>query len=264
MNPAEIAQKAYKDRSQVKDDLQDKLRVAKNNDNLQQIVIASAKAQMQHREIHEPNVEVKNWPDIATPTDISNVAQSIKKLADQEAKLNKQQTEAITKAVVAVSQGVSALPKDFDTSSITQAIQDLQEAVEANKPQDTSQTIVLAVKSLEAAVNGLKLNPTIKVAPTEVNVPPVNLSGVTRAINSLKEEPTFDFDCYIAQDIDNQINGMQYVLLVTPNSEWCVIENNTDNETLRYCFGMGDYEFPWANRDDLVYSRLDVAVASQA
>lgn len=123
-------------------------------------------------------------------------------------------------------------------------------------------TVAKAIKSFEAAVKLIDVKPQVTVKAPTVNVPEVDLSGVSEAIKGLKTEPVEEFclEDYTAQDLDPSNPGFQYVGLVKPDGGWAIIENDVEGNSLRYAIGVKDYPQAWENHMGIVYKRLDEAV----
>ncbi len=246
MDVVEKAQAAYKAKEETKQTHQDKLLAAEANDAIQQAIIGAAKAQIKHRDIHEPKVEIKNWPELATHTDIKSVADAVDALAEK------------------------IKPEKYDDQEVVNVLEEIRALVAAiptkspEMPDPVEEVTVknqIDIKPLAKAINKLDIKPVfdpkITVSPTPITNK-VDLKPVADAITGLKEDEKFDFDDYIAQDLEEEVDGVQHVLLVNPDGGWCIIENA--DSKLRYKFGTGDYEVAWANMDNHTYKRIDEAV----
>ena len=260
----EIAQKrqAAKDnRDQTVEKLNSQISRAKANDSSAQVAIASAKAIIKSLSVHEPKVTVKNLPDLATAQDAKKLAQEINTLTKAIKQSDAETSKLLAGTFKELGNKVSTIPDKFSSQDITKALAGLnQELVKLNRRKEPSnRDVVEAAKKIEAAVKKLKLDPKVQVdvkAPS-VTVPKIDTSGI-EAVLSRKEPEKFDFSDYYAQDIDNDSEVFQYVGLMTPTGEWCVIQN--DFSSLRFSFGSKGYEKAWKNHVGLKYSLFDEAI----
>lgn len=113
-------------------------------------------------------------------------------------------------------------------------------------------------KSLEDAVKAIDFSPNITVKPTPVTIPPVDLSGVSRAISDLKETG-IQLENYRAQDLEDG-DTFQYVGMLNPDGQWYIIENDIAGNSLRYVFGSENYMEAWANHGNLQYQIMSDAI----
>lgn len=260
----EIAQKrqSMKDkRTETVDKLNSQLTHAKSTDASAQVAIASAKAIIKSLAVHEPNVTIKNLPDLATAQDAKKLAREIDTLAKAIKQSDVATNKLLTGTFKELGNKVSTIPSKFSSDDITKALAGLnKELIKLNKRKEPSnKDVVEAAKKIEAAINKLKLDPKVQVdvkAPS-VTVPKIDTSGI-EAVLSRKEPEKFDFSDYYAQDIDNDSEVFQYVGLMTPTGEWCVIQN--DFSSLRFSFGSKGYEKAWKNHVGLKYSLFDEAI----
>lgn len=152
-----------------------------------------------------------------------------------------------------------------------------------NKP------VIEAMNAVREEVKKLKLNPTIKVSPTEVTVPEVNLKPLLDAISKLEMSPIINvappevhipetkidlspianampkqvkrisIEDFRAQDMDEEEQGIQYVGFVAPNGNWMIIRNDVEGNNMRYKFGKKDYAKAWPKLATFKYETLDKA-----
>lgn len=146
---------------------------------------------------------------------------------------------------------------------LAQTISILAQSVREKQDTDLSPQFDKVV----AALNGLEVKPVVKVAPADVTVP-VDLSGVTEAIESLKaEEGSASFptlEGFVAQDLDNKNPGFQYVGLLRADGAYCLIENDIEANSMRYVFGKQGYTAAWGSRIGRAYRLFDEAIDALA
>lgn len=206
-------------------------------------------------------------------------------------KANKRDSIALSQTQTAASisgakQIVKAIKESDDKTHKVEVTN--QQKVDVEVKQDNAD-VVEAMKAVRTEIEKLKLNPTIKVSPTEVTVPEVNLKPLLDAISKLEmnpvinvqspdvyiPEPKIDFSPIVksmpktvkrfsiedfrAQDIDEEEEGVQYVGLVAPNGNWLIIRNDMEKNNLRYKFGKKDYAKAWPKLATYKYQTLDKA-----
>lgn len=206
-------------------------------------------------------------------------------------KTNKRDTTALSQAQTVATIG--------SAKQVVKAIKESDakiKKVEITNPQKVevkhkidNKPVIDAMNAVKEEVKKLKLNPTIKVSPTEVTVPEVNLKPLLDAISRLEMSPIINvappevhipetkidlspianampkqvkkisIEDFRAQDLDEEEEGIQYVGLVAPNGNWMIIKNDMEKNTLRYKFGKKDYAKAWPLLATYKYQTLDKA-----
>jgi len=184
--------------------------LADKNEEEKQKLQAEDKLLTQTDLINKTNVEVakqlvKFMHEYLTSVEVSNMPQDLAKSEDVQAML-----KSLEKLITVQSSNTGNLAKSLNDgiSGLVDAIEDLKEqsadkseeesyydqicadlqavrqaVVDANKAvlsNDKTNDVITSVKNLEKAVKGLKLAPSISVAPT-----PVDLSGIEKAISEI-------------------------------------------------------------------------------
>lgn len=129
----------------------------------------------------------------------------------------------------------------------------------------TDTSIIEAVNGLKKAIDNIEVNPVVNVDSPKVVVdtPEVDVAPIVNAIQELKQEPaseSFSLSQFVAQDLDSESPGFQYVGLVRRDGVWCCIENDIGGSALRYAFGNKNYAQAWGKHTNLSYKRLDEAL----
>lgn len=190
----QVAQKrqALKDK-QTEDNVkfQQKLDYAKTADASAKVAIASAKAIIKSLSIHEPKVEVKNFPELASAKDAKQLVANLDDLTRVIKSGNTDVTRALQAVFKNLSQNLSTIPSKFSSEAIIRSIDGLnKELVKLNnRKEPTNDDVVRAAKKIEEAVSKLKLDPKIDVKPPQVKVEParVDLSGVAKSVANLEK-----------------------------------------------------------------------------
>lgn len=153
-----------------------------------------------------------------------------------------------------------------DNTPIVTGLEEVKKAVKALKLNPTikvSPTDVTVpevnLQPLLDAIEKLEMNPVINVAPTPVNIPEVDFSPIIKAIPEAKAEG-INLDNFRAQDLDEEEEGIQYVGFASPNGQWMIIRNDVENNNMRYKFGAKDYSKAWPKFVTYKYKTLDKAI----
>lgn len=144
-----------------------------------------------------------------------------------------------------------------DQKDIQEVGKKLDSIAKELKTLDVAGALESGLDKIREAIAGIELSPVVKVPAPKVTVeaPNVDLSGVERAVESLQQEPdtTVTLAKFVAQDIDNDNSGFQYVGMQNNEGEWCFIENDLQDEKLRYAFGKDNYAKAWAKHNSIEY-----------
>lgn len=202
----------------------------------QEALIAAVGTLVKFLRNHEPNVSVKNQKDfpgsIKTP-DVQEVVNALKPIAEGLAKLPTKYPD---------------FPKfpEFPDFPKTLKVDNLEEV----KPW---------LDAISNSLDKLKLDPVIKVAPTPVNIPPVDFAPLIKALEPKPVEEKIDLDDYKAQDLVGD-DTFQYVGFVAPDGSWYIIENDVEGSSLRYKFGSKNYKSNWKGHTNHSYKLLNEAI----
>jgi hypothetical protein len=211
-------------------------------------VVAEVARQSSRTRTATQKTTVENLPDLALRQDIDKVVDGLKNL---ETKLKPEGVDfaPVIKALSSLGADLKAIPQKFPKQPDTFKITNLNEVVDAINKQELTTSY----------------NPTIEVSPTPVTVETkdIDIDPLVEAINSLKEEPEeteFEFEKYVAQDLDSDSPDFQYVGMVNPEGGWCFIENDRQGNTLRFVVGQKNYRESWTKHMEFEYRTLDEAV----
>lgn len=234
MNPIDKAQEAYASQRSQKEAAKEKVQQAAKDDRLAKLVLESAKAQIKHRAIHEPKVEVKNFPSIATREDAKAIEEALKKIA-KELKPERDDYTPIIQALGQLKAVVDLIPKENP---------EMPEA-----PETVTLSNISEFKSyIEPLANEIskidwkpKFDPKISVQPANVSV---DLAPVVDAIEALstafkvveqKEYPVTDLTPLIdaTESVQKSINDLVFpvanYILPFKDSSGKATQANIDN-----------------------------------
>lgn len=101
-------------------------------------------------------------------------------------------------------------------------------------------------------------SPEVKI--TEKTVDMANIERLLADLISLNQptdkpaiSTSTDYSKCRACDLDNAPGGTQYIGFIDQTGKWYIMQNDTENNTIRYHYGTGDYEAAWNERHGLVY-----------
>lgn len=252
MNPEKI-QQAYADKRAADEKSQEKTKSTEEynkklvgSDRIQRAIVETARLSIEHRDGHEPKVEVKNFPKSVKTPDIKEVVQAIDKMSKEVAPKNIDFTP-LQKSIAALSEQIAKLPTEYPEAPEaveTVAVNNLNEL----KPQ---------LEAITATLEKLKLDPKI-----DVKVPKTDLSGIESAIASLKVEPVKEVELsdYMAVVIDDDSEYMQYVGFINPDGEWYILYYDIEKNLFLFNFGIDNFNKSWQNHMNINYSQLDKAI----
>lgn len=199
-------------------------------------------------------VAVENLPDIALREDMSKVVSALEAIKNENKPKDVDFT-SLTEAVKTLGQKIDTLPKQMPTVTVPDTVK-ISNFSELKSGLDN---VKKAVESKDyKPVNNIEVRPT----PVSVEVPPIDVSGIEQAIRDkhVEEKEEIKLIDYRAQDIDDDSNAIQYAGLIHPKGYWQIIENNRQDNTLRYAFGKDKYPNAWKKRTQHDYKLLDEAI----
>ncbi len=192
----------------------------------------TAQKEAQHQEVFDDiNVHLKELRKSLAkrPTDLTGIVKKLDALLKDGRTLNKHQSDQL---------------------------RDIKDAIETVQVDLTP--IIGAIEQIAESIKGIKLpSPVVNVPQPKVVIEEreINFSPL---LDALKKPDTVDLTCFRAQDLDNAPDGTQYVGFTDTNGAWYILKN--DETTLRYHFGIGNYEDGWSNRIGHEYLVLSEAV----
>lgn len=246
-------QQAYADKRAAEQKSQEQVQDTKKNekkligsDRIQRAIVESARLSIEHRDGHEPKVEVKNFPKSMKTPDVESVVKAINKMSKDVAPKNID-FSPLQKSIATLSEQIAKLPTEYPEAP---------EAVETVSVDNLSE-LKPQLEAITAILEKLKLDPKI-----DVKVPKTDMSGIESAIASLKEEPTKEVELndYMAVAIDDDSEYMQYVGFINPDGEWYILYYDIEKNLFLFNFGIDNFNKSWQNHMNISYSQLDKAV----
>jgi uncharacterized membrane protein len=228
-------------------------------------------------------VKVQN-SDLAKRTDISEVVRAVDNL--QKAVSASSTTSVADLAVylrkieaqmLAVAQSTSTISGDTTAADKLDAVAALlaetnkltvaERKAAATRTKDITTALaglMDAFEGLHTTVAGKDYNPKITVSPAKVDVPALDITPITEAIQAMATTPddSIDLDDYQAQDLRDD-GPYQYVGFVAPDGGWYIIFSDSSDSgasSLRYKFGNNGYAKAWKNAVGFDYKLLNEAV----
>lgn len=235
---------------------QDKLLVHSSRESAAKIAGEVARQSARSR-VNTQRVEVANPVTTVKTPDIQEVVKTVEQLTDVIKEQRPDDTNLLS-AVGELNKTLHELPKKI----VIPKPEKLTSIAVSNHPDYSERfsEVTRAVKSLE-------VSPVVKVDAPKVTVPAPDISGIEKAVSDIKgvieaeksSKEFVDLSKFRAQEIDDTAPSMQYVGLLAPDGDWQIIENSTEDNTLRYAFGRGNYGLAWERRVQLNYRLLDEA-----
>jgi hypothetical protein len=194
-------------------------------------------------QVTNPKTEVDNLPDMALREDITNLTQAIKGL-ESSLKPESVEFDPIVSALSTLGDKLDTLPKEYPE------VEKVEE-VSVNNLSELKDAFLAVVD----AINSKDYKPVFK-PNISVESPKIDLTPITQVLKD--EEDEFEFGDFVAQDIDNDSDSVQYVGLQSPDGKWCFIEN--DFTSLRYAFGTDNYSKSWSKHTNYSYTTIAEAI----
>lgn len=237
------------ERSKKEDDYKKTLR---SGDLIQRAIIKSAQLSIEHREGHEPKVEVKNFPKVATQKDMNALNDAVAELGITSYINHTESVEAMTDAICELINNLNKLPDSLKTDGFNMLAKKLDSLP---KPLDTVSVDNLDLlkpyfDGLQESLDKLDIRPQVNVDLPKAD--PIDLSPITDALNKEEPEGVELTDFMVEDQITEGI--MQYFGLVHPKGMWAIIENNKEDGSWKYAFGQSKYNFN--NRGKLKYGSV--------
>lgn len=141
-------------------------------------------------------------------------------------------------------------------SKIEYVAAELIKAVKGLDTADMQKKQLAAIEQLGKEVHALQ---------TAIDRQTIQLMGQYRKLSPIPSAspapaaPADELSGYRAHDLDNASGGKQYVGFMNEAGKWYIMENDDQNNTLRYYFGKGSYERAWDDRNGHSYKRLSEA-----
>lgn len=237
------------ERSKKEDDYKKTLR---SGDLIQRAIIESARLSIEHRDGHEPKVEVKNFPKVATQEDMNALNDAVAELGITSYINHTESVEAMTDAICELINNLNKLPDNLKTDGFNMLAKKLDSLP---KPLDTVSVDNLDLlkpyfDGLQESLDKIDIKPQVNVDVPKAD--PVDFSPIVEALN--KEEPEeVELTDFMVEDQVTE-GTMQYFGLVHPKGMWTIIENNKEDGTWKYAFGQEGYNFN--NRGKLSYGSV--------
>lgn len=171
-----------------------------SGDAIQRAVVEAAKANIKHRAIHEPKVEVKNMPeDLPTRKNLAEVVDSINSLNLTQFNSSQSTISALTDKLGTLVNNLESLNRGQSkgleplAKSLADVVKRLSElpkelgGVVLQGNDDSKQ--IEAINQVKSAIEGQKLDPkiTVPAAQVTVNEKEVNLEPVETALKAIQK-----------------------------------------------------------------------------
>lgn len=248
----EKRQQALKDKEQSKLH-KELLNASSSSSNNVAAVITRQAAKTRLHSSQTAPVAVKNLPDLALREDMNKVVTALEAIKTENKPKDVDFTP-LAQAVNALGQKIDSLPKETPTLTVPNTIK-ISNLSELKADLDN---VKKAVERKDyKPVNKIEVKPT----PVKVEIPPIDVSGIEQAIRDkhVEEKEEIKLSDFRAQDLDDAAPSVQYAGLIHPLGYWQIIENNREDNTLRYKFGYGEYQQAWKDRVGQKYKLLDEA-----
>jgi hypothetical protein len=210
---------------------------------------------------------------LAKTDDVQQVVDSINKLNVTTFLASKDSWSQIVSDMASAAERIQAVMQNLDggaskiDSSLTDAVDSLQTAVDKIKSVkvEADKDILAELKKQNELLSSIDFNPIVSVTTPDVKVtsPKVDLAGVERAIESLKEEPEveneIDLACFKFHALKNDGDTFQYVGYMNTEGEWYIQQLDIEAGTSLYAFGKDNFYEALENRSALNYSPINEA-----
>jgi hypothetical protein len=209
---------------------------------------------------------------LAKSDDVKEVVDTINKLNLTTFLASKDNWASIVDDIISAAEKIQKVSSSIDNevtkldSTFTQAVSSLQEAVGRMQTVkvEADKEAVEVLERINSTLNSLEVNPVVNVSAPNVTVSPskLDLKPLEKALKELKPievKAKFSLKCYMAQDL--QTDGtFQYVGMVNPEGNWCIIENDMEAEALRFALGDKNYKTAWKNYNNHQFMLFNEAV----
>ena len=244
----EIIQQAYAKKRQAEEDARKKVvdkdtqeKKLLSGDLVQKAILKAASAQIEALAVHEPKVDVKNFPkDLAQAKDVKALSESVDELGITNYLNHLESVDSVTDAIFTLIAHLNTLPSKLKSDGFEMLAKKLdalprpKDDIRVNNLDD----IKPYLKEITSAVKAIKVDPRVKV---DVKPDPTDLSPLLEALNK-EEKETLEVEDFMAEDQFSE-GTMQYFGLVHPTGAWMIIENNLEDGTYKYAFGKDSYNF---------------------
>lgn len=256
------------ERSKKEDDYKKSLR---SSDLIQRAIIKSAQLSIEHRDGHEPKVEVKNFPKVATQKDIKVLKETVDELGISEYLNHTDAVAEITDAIYELIAHLDHLPNKIKVPGLKSSPYELVDKrfeMLAKKldslpvaPDTVSVKNLSEIKSyfdaLQKSIKEINVQPVVNVPKADK----IDLSPILEALNRLdKKEPEeqpeeIEIEDFMVQNQKTEGN-LQYFGFIHPKGYWMIMESDQEDGNYGYAFGTGDYSGSWNKRSNLAYGSV--------
>lgn len=242
-------QKAYADKRKAEADQQSKqydnikhTQGLTGSDRIQRAIVESQRLSIEHREGHEPNVNVKNFPKgIAKESDVRKVSEAVNELGISEYLNHTEQVETVTDAIYELIAHLNQLPDKLKNDGFSMLANKLEAMPKPlNRVGITNlEEIKPYFDMLNESIAQIDIKPEVKVEVPKAT--PLDLSPILEALNK-EEAEEIEIPDFMVEDQKTE-GSMQYFGLVHPTGAWMIIENDVESGTYKYAFGKDKYSF---------------------
>jgi hypothetical protein len=122
---------------------------------------------------------------------------------------------------------------------------------------DQSRDLIPYLENITTAVKSKNMSPRVEVSPNVT----VDLDPLEELFREMKDaDGGLDLSKYRPQDLAEDGEAFQYIGFLNPGGAWYIIENDVENNKLRYKFGNSGYAKAWDSRGGFAYKLLDKAI----
>lgn len=216
-------------------------------------------------------VEVTN-PDLAKSVDMNNVMDSIKNL-NLTTFMSTRGYHDMAENIAQVHDSLQALKQQYQEQGLPDVSKSLNAVIDklgslakllTSSKVTVDSKLQKTIDNLSKSIDAIDFNPVVNVGAPQVTVPKVDTSGIEKVITNLlnqdDDENGLDLDDYMAHDLDEMEQGVQYVGFVNPKGNWYIVKNVEAENTLRYAFGNDAYADFWPRASQLEYTLLSEAL----
>ncbi len=213
--------------------------------------------------------------NLAKSDDVQSVVDSVNRLNITTFMASKDNWTTVVEEMAGAAERIQSVVDGLSTGGIdkieksfSQAVDSLQAIVAQIKTVkvQNDEDVKRELRALAVAFDAKEMQPIVNVPAPVVKVQgkEIDLSPLTNLLSEIKaslEMPEkVNLDDYRAQDIANDGESFQYVGFVNLTGGWYIIQNDVENNSLRYKFGSRGYAKAWDSYVGHSYKLLNEAI----
>lgn len=159
---------------------------------------------------------------------------------------------------------LNALKENKADGSITKEIRGLVtgfSSVAASLVKQQQEQLAVLVTTVEKLANSISTDRPIDVSPITDALKNFSISVPTPEVTVNQITPP-SLDDYRAHDL-REDGAIQYIGFVNPDGKWYIVENDSENNRLRYVFGSKGYSKAFSKAGSWQYKLLSEAMAHE-